>query len=306
MLPRDHSRSVLRISLWVICNMSLAEPKYLRSAPFLAAMSSAMHGNAFQTQFISSPSNLDGLLCSKTSTDIVGYVRKELRQDLKPQTPYLHWLDHRVQTINIIKTLCAVASGVKKMPILQQALKAIPVMDTLYLSWPVLWSQLHWRQFPWSLKKNRSEVTWWWNADLVHRHPNQKTACGLCLKEGKRRFASVPLAQGWNYASLRSSKSRSKGRKLGKKEKNGEIGIVYATVVLQGLLFLVLKLSSPHHAGACHFPPLPCLVNWSLLCPLTPVQKCWKRIKNFPPAVQGKGCSLGWAGPSCTQHLEVR
>lgn len=90
MLPRDHSRSVLRISLWVICNMRLAEPKYLRSAPFLAAMSSAMHGNAFQTQFISSPSNLDGLLCSKTSTDIVGYVRKELRQDLKPQTPYLH------------------------------------------------------------------------------------------------------------------------------------------------------------------------------------------------------------------------
>lgn len=98
MFPRDHSRNVLRKSLWVICSMSLAEPKYLSSAPFLAAMSSAMHGNTFQIQFISSPGKLNGLLCSKTSADILGDMGKELRQALKPQILCLHWLDHGVQT----------------------------------------------------------------------------------------------------------------------------------------------------------------------------------------------------------------
>ena len=34
--------------------------------------------------------------------------------------------------------------------------------------------------------------------------------------------------------------------------------------------------------------------------------RCWKRIKSIPPVVQGKECSLGWAAPSCTQHLDVR
>lgn len=98
LLPRDHSRNVLWKSLWVICSMSLTEQKYLGAASFLAAMSSAMHGNTFQTQCISSSSNLDGLLCSKTSSDILGYMRKELRQDLKPQIPCLRWLDHGIQT----------------------------------------------------------------------------------------------------------------------------------------------------------------------------------------------------------------
>lgn len=43
--PGDHSRNLLWKSLWVVCSMSFAEPKYLSSAPFLAALSSAMHGN---------------------------------------------------------------------------------------------------------------------------------------------------------------------------------------------------------------------------------------------------------------------
>lgn len=67
--------------------------------------------------------------------------------------------------------------------------------------------------------KTQVKVTWWWKADLVHRHPDEKSACGLCLQEGKGRVAALPLPQGGNYTSLRSSKSRSKGRKLGKERR---------------------------------------------------------------------------------------
>lgn len=50
----------------------------------------------------------------------------------------------------------------------------------------------------------------------------RKLPAGSVPKEGKGRFAAVPLAQGGNYASLRSSKSRSKGRKLGKERRMEE------------------------------------------------------------------------------------
>lgn len=46
------------------------------------------------------------------------------------------------------------------------------------------------------------------------------------------------------------------------------MGIVYAREGLRGLLFLVLKFSSPQHAGAWHNSPLPCLVNRSIRSPL--------------------------------------
>lgn len=60
--------------------------------------------------------------------------------------------------------------------------------------------------------------------------------------------------------------AKIKGEKMRKREKNGEVGITKARVVLQGLLFLVLKLSSPQCCGMQLL--FSCLVKGSLLSPL--------------------------------------
>lgn len=83
-----------------------------------------------------------------------------------------------------------------------------------------------------------------------------------CVSGKEREGSSCSTCPREKSGKPQKQQIKIKGEKMRKREKNGEVGITYARVVLQGLLFLVLKLSSPQPAEkGFFFSSLPCLVN---------------------------------------------
>lgn len=112
-----------------------------------------------------------------------------------------------------------------------------------------------------------------------------------CVSGKEREGSSCSSCPREKSGKPQKQQIKIKGEKMRKREKNGEVGITYARIVLQGLLFLVLKLSSPQPAEKGFFFSFS-----SLSCELIPSLSLGLDTRGAGREL--KISLLGWAGPS--------